>query len=261
MKTPVLLLEKVTAGYRVVKGFWSLLPKQNLVLNNISFTIEPGERLAVIGESGVGKTTLIKIILGLLKPLKGRVVVLGQDIYRIGRRKRRIITRQIGYVPQDPGRSLNPRLKVKKILMEPLERNGIPRDEALEKIKKALHLVHLHETILDMYPDQLSGGMQQRVLIARALVHEPKLVLLDEPTSALDVSIQAQIINILIEIHSRLKPAMLTVTHDLPVAQYLADKAIVLYQGKIVEQGSIKEIIENPQHPYTRLLIESYKSS
>lgn len=247
----------VVAGYFVARGFRSIFKKFQPVLRGISLDIGVGERVAVIGESGAGKTTLIKVLLGLLRPVRGAVRVLGMDPFAEGR-KRLEYVRMIGYVPQDPGRSLNPRLRIRKILMEPLEALGVGGEEGEERILEALQYVHLHPGILDYYPDQLSGGMMQRILIARALVHKPRILILDEPTSALDVSIQAQIINILNEIYEELRPTMITVTHDIPVAQYLADRAIILYEGRIVEDNRIDEIIMNPKHPYTKTLIKAY---
>ncbi len=247
----------LVAGYYVARGFRSIFKKFQPVLQDISLDIRIGERVAIIGESGAGKTTLIKVLLGLLRPIKGTVRVLGMDPFAKGRRRIEYV-KNIGYVPQDPGRSLNPRLRVRKILMEPLEALGIGEEEGEERIREALSHVHLHPGILEYYPDQLSGGMMQRILIARALVHKPKILILDEPTSALDVSIQAQIINILNEIYEELRPTMITVTHDIPVAQYLADRAIILYGGRIVEDNRIDEIIRNPSHPYTETLIKAY---
>lgn len=255
---PVIEVKNLVAGYYAAKGFRSLFKKFIPVLKNINLAVYRGERVAIIGESGAGKTTLIKIILGLIKPIRGDVKVLGLTPYDLRGLKKRLLAKKIGYVPQDPGKSLNPRLKVKKILYEPLEAIGISGEEAEKRIIESLRHVHLHEAILKYYPDQLSGGMMQRVLIARALVHRPEILILDEPTSALDVSTQAQIINILNEIYEKLEPAMITVTHDIPVAQYLAEKAVILYKGEIVEQAPFQEIIRNPKHPYTKTLIQSY---
>lgn len=229
------------------------------MLREVSVTVYDGERVAIIGESGSGKTTLLRVILGVLPPVSGRVQILGHDIYRVPRSQRWKITSQIGYVPQDPGRSLNPRLKVRSIVMEPLERSKLSEREKLEKVREAIRMVQLHETVLDYYPIQLSGGMMQRVLIARAIVHDPELLLLDEPTSALDVSIQAQVINLLDAIQRRLECAMITVTHDLSVAQYLADRAILLHKGTVVEDAPFEELVRNPKSELAKLLIRSFQ--
>lgn len=253
----IIRLEDVTAGYFIAKqGIKSLAREKKVILRNINLRIKDGERVVIIGESGSGKTTLLRVILGLLKPFNGRVFVIGKDIYSLKWRERVKVLRQIGYVPQDPYKALNPSVKVGTILEEPLEALGI--SERGSRVKDILRLVNLPENVLNMYPMELSGGMRQRVLIARAIIHDPEVLILDEPTSALDVSMQAQIVNLINEIHRKLELAVLTVTHDLGVAQYLADRAVVLYRGEIIEEGDIDSIIKNPRNAYTRLLVSSY---
>ncbi|MGC8953305.1 MAG: ABC transporter ATP-binding protein [Desulfurococcus sp.] len=253
----IIRLEDVTAGYVVIKqGIKSIAREKMVVLRNINLRIKDGERVVIIGESGSGKTTLLRVILGLLKPFNGRVFVIGKDIYSLKWRERVKVLRQIGYVSQDPYKALNPSVKVGTILEEPLEALGI--SERGSRVKDILRLVNLPENVLNMYPMELSGGMRQRVLIARAIIHDPEVLILDEPTSALDVSMQAQIVNLINEIHRKLELAILTVTHDLGVAQYLADRAVVLYRGEIIEEGDIDSIIKNPRNEYTRLLVSSY---
>lgn len=253
----IIRLEDVTAGYVVIKqGIKSIAREKMVVLRNINLRIKDGERVVIIGESGSGKTTLLRVILGLLKPFNGRVFVIGKDIYSLKWRERVKVLRQIGYVSQDPYKALNPSVKVGTILEEPLEALGI--SERGSRVKDILRLVNLPENVLNMYPMELSGGMRQRVLIARAIIHDPEVLILDEPTSALDVSMQAQIVNLINEIHKKLELAVLTVTHDLGVAQYLADRAVVLYRGEIIEEGDIDSIIKNPRNEYTRLLVSSY---
>ncbi|ACL10561.1 ABC transporter related [Desulfurococcus amylolyticus 1221n] len=257
MPGDIIRLEDVTAGYVVIKqGIKSIAREKMVVLRNINLRIKDGERVVIIGESGSGKTTLLRVILGLLKPFNGRVFVIGKDIYSLKWRERVKVLRQIGYVSQDPYKALNPSVKVGTILEEPLEALGI--SERGSRVKDILRLVNLPENVLNMYPMELSGGMRQRVLIARAIIHDPEVLILDEPTSALDVSMQAQIVNLINEIHRKLELAVLTVTHDLGVAQYLADRAVVLYRGEIIEEGDIDSIIKNPRNEYTRLLVSSY---
>ncbi len=258
----IVRLENVTLGYYTIpKGWRSLFKIKQPVVFNVNLNVIDGEKVVIIGESGSGKTTLLKTILGILPPFEGKVYVLGKSIYDLPVKERRKITRQIGYVPQDPYKSLNPRVKVETVMMEPLERSNLTESEKRERIVEALRLVQLHERILEYYPMQLSGGMMQRVLIARAIVHDPEILILDEPTSALDVSIQAQVINLLNHIQKKLELAMLTVTHDLAVAQYLADRVIILYRGRIVEEGETRMVLSQPSHEYTRLLISSYRAS
>ncbi|MEM1878636.1 MAG: dipeptide/oligopeptide/nickel ABC transporter ATP-binding protein [Desulfurococcaceae archaeon] len=257
---PILEFRNVVAGYMVVgNGLRSLFKKPLIVLHDVSFKLHSGERVAVVGESGSGKTTLIKVALGLLKPFKGEVLVFGVPIYRLPWRKRVELTRRIGYVPQDPYRALNPTLSIEQILAEPLEALKLDGKEIKRRIEVSLELVRLPKNVLSKVPDELSGGMKQRVLIARALVHKPHLLILDEPTSALDVSIQAQIINLLNEIHSTLGIAMITVTHDLSVAQYLADRVIVIKNGRIEDDGPFWSILESPRSEYVKMLILSYR--
>ncbi|ADV65266.1 ABC transporter related protein [Desulfurococcus mucosus DSM 2162] len=253
----IIRLENITAGYLVVKrGLKGLLKERRIVLKNISLAVRDGERLAIIGESGSGKTTLLKVILGLLKPFEGKVFVAGKDIYALKWGQRILVLRQVGYVPQDPYRALNPSIRVKSILEEPLEALGIGDRDA--RVREALRLVQLSSEVLQMYPSELSGGMRQRVLIARAIIHDPEILILDEPTSALDVSIQAQVVNLINDIHRKLGLAVLTVTHDLGVAQYLADRAVVLYRGEIVEEGDMDSLIKHPRSDYTRILVSSH---
>lgn len=256
---PILVLKNVTAGYKTSNtGLRSLFKKTVVVLNGVNLEVFSGERVAVVGGSGSGKTTLLKVALGLLKPMRGEVLVFGVPIYMVSWRRRVEVTRRIGYVPQDPYKSLNPVLKVGRILTEPLEARGVNRRDAEKAIEEVLNLVKLPKSVLDKTPGDLSGGMRQRVLIARALVGSPKLLLLDEPTSALDVSIQAQIVNLLNEIYSKLRIAMVTVTHDLSVAQYLADRIVVLKNGRVVEDGPFWTVVTSPKTEYVKTLLSSY---
>jgi len=254
----ILELQRVTAGYKSIKGFKSLIKRVEIVLRDISFTVEKGERVAIIGESGSGKTTILRVILGLLKPISGKVLIYGKDLYSLPSDQKLQILRRIGYVPQDPYRSLNPVLKIKYIVGEPLEAAGVEWRHIEEKAREVLKIVGLPQSILNDTAEELSGGMRQRVLIARAIIAEPEILVLDEPTSALDVSIQAQIINLLNSIYDTFKVTMITVTHDLGVAQYLADRLIILKSGKIVEEGSVDEVLRNPKSEYTKSLITSY---
>ncbi|MEM0038706.1 MAG: ABC transporter ATP-binding protein [Zestosphaera sp.] len=253
-------LKGVTAGYlTAARGWRSLRRRVNIVLNNVSLKVSDGERLAIIGESGSGKSTLLKVILGLLKPLRGGVTVLGKEIYTLPWSERIKVLRAIGYVPQDPYKALNPSLRVMHSLMEPLEASKIRNPEG--RISEVLRLVQLPEEVMDYYPTDLSGGMRQRILIARAVIHDPEILALDEPTSALDVSIQAQIINLINDLHRKLNLTVMVVTHDLGVAQYLADRVVILYKGEVVEEGSFEDVLHNPRNEYTKLLIRSYRAS
>lgn len=255
----VLRLENVTAGYRTSTLSLGLLARRyNIVLRNVNLAISSGERVAIVGESGAGKTTLAKVVLGLLKPLKGEVYLLGKPLYKLSWRARVKLLRNIGYVPQDPYKALNPSLKVIQILMEQLEALKLSSESALTRIQEVLDLVKLPKSVLDKTPTDLSGGMRQRVLIARALVGRPCILLLDEPTSSLDVSIQAQIINLLNDVQRRLGITMITISHDLSVVQYLADRLIVLKNGQVVEDGMLDELIASPRSNYFKTIKAEY---
>jgi ABC-type glutathione transport system ATPase component len=267
MKNPeyIIKLENVTAGYLITPpGIRSLIKTRYIVLKNINLSVNKSERIAIVGSSGSGKTTLLKVILGLLKPFSGRVFIYEYDIYRLPWRERVKILKKIGYVPQDPFKSLNPMLRVKDILREPLEAHvirGYKESKIESKVKSIVKLVGLPEKVLEMYPEELSGGMRQRVLIARALVSEPEVLILDEPTSALDVSVQAQIINLINDIYEQFKPAILLVTHDLSIAQYIADRIIVIENKEIVEEGLIDNVLSNPQSHFMKMAVSSYKDN
>lgn len=256
----VVELSGVTAGYlTAARGWKSLKRGVNVVLNNVSLRVGDGERVAIIGESGSGKSTLLKVVLGLVKPVRGRVTVLGREIYSLPWGERVRVLRDVGYVPQDPYKALNPSLRVRHSLMEPLEALDFRNPEG--RVMEVLKLVQLPEDVMDYYPTDLSGGMRQRVLIARAVVHDPEILVLDEPTSALDVSIQAQIINLINYLHEKLNLTVIVVTHDLGVAQYLADRVVILYRGEVVEEGLFEDVLHNPRNDYTKLLIRSYRAS
>ena len=256
--TCVVQLKDVWAGYKVLTGFKSVLRKYRVVLKGINLRVQSGERVAIIGESGSGKTTLLRVILGINEPIKGEVYVLGAPIYKLPWGKRIQVIRKIGYVPQDPYKALNPALKVRQLLAEPLEAIKLNKSTIEYKIKETIRLVGLPSYVLDSTPDELSGGMRQRVLIARALIHEPVVLLLDEPTSALDVSMQAQIVNLLNEIYTQLKLTLILVTHDLSIAQYLADRVLIIRDGAIIEEGRLEEVLKSPREEFTRNLIKGY---
>ncbi len=218
-------------------------------LDDVSLDIQAGTIVAVVGESGSGKTTLGKIISTIEKPDSG-------DIYfentKITKKNINLIRKNTSMVFQNPFTSLNPRMKIKSIVSEPLGKFS-------EKdVRNSLSLVGLdYDEIKNKEPRELSGGQIQRVAIARALIKTPKLLILDEPTSALDESIQAQILDLLLDIQSKYNLSYMFITHNIGVAKYISDKIVVVYAGKIVEYGDTKKVIENPRHPYTQLLISS----
>ena len=228
------------------------------VLDGVSLTVSPGEAIGVIGETGSGKTTLARAVLGLVPFSRGRVVIDGQDVSQARARQWRDLRRRgvVQYVFQDSLRSLDPDLTVAQSLVEPLLIQGVPRPEADARARAFLDRVHLDADLLDRLPGALSGGQRQRVAVARALVTEPKLIMLDEPVSALDSANRVQVLEILKGLRES-GVALVFISHDLGSVAGLTDRIAVLYQGELVEIGPSRSVINAPQHVYTRLLVDS----
>jgi oligopeptide/dipeptide ABC transporter ATP-binding protein len=225
-------------------------------VDGVSFEWRPGEVLGVVGESGCGKSTLARAMLGLVEPEAGELALDGAVVG--GKAALRELRRRVQMIFQDPYQTLNPRQRVRAIVTEPLIVQGIPSSEHGARVRRALEDVGLEpERYLDRYPHQLSGGQRQRVAIAAALVLEPDGLICDEPVSMLDASVRSQILKVLIELQARRGLALLFITHDLSVAWSLCDRISVMYLGRIVEQGSATDVIEQPKHPYTRALVDA----
>ena len=226
-------------------------------VDGIGFEVRGGETLALVGESGCGKTTTLMEILRLARPQEGRVVVLGQDTASLSASRRKALRRHVQIVFQDPAASLNPRLRVAGIIAEPLTAHGVPSPLLRGRVRELLGLVGLEAEHARRRPHELSAGQKQRVAIARAVAVEPRLLLLDEPVAALDVSVQASVMAVLESLRDRLGLAYLLVSHDLAVVHRIAHRVAVMHMGRIVESGTVQHVFKTPAHPYTRALLDA----
>lgn len=228
-------------------------------VNNVSFDVNQGEVFSLVGESGCGKSTAARTVIRLLEPKRGKILFDGTDISHMKPQQLRPIRRQMQMIFQDPYASLNPRQKIKDILMEPILFHGLAstNEEAEEKVVHLLEKVGLSADQGNRYPHQFSGGQRQRIGIARALAVEPKFIIADEPVSALDVSIQAQILNIMMDLKDELHLSYLFIAHDLSVVKHISDSLGVMYLGSIMERAPKKLLFSNPLHPYTQALFSA----
>jgi dipeptide transport system ATP-binding protein len=249
--------KNLTRHYQVSQGF--LRGKKVLkALDGANFSLEPGKTLAVVGESGCGKSTLARLVTMIEKPTSGQLWIDGEEIGNSSTQTLKRLRQTVQIVFQDPFGSLNPRKQVGTILEEPLLINtGLSNAERLEKAREMLDRVGLRPEHIDRYPHMFSGGQRQRIAIARALMLNPRVVVADEPVSALDVSIQAQVLNLMMELQEEFNLSYLFISHGLSVVEHISDEVMVMYLGKTVEQGDKKSVFETPHHPYTRALLAS----
>jgi peptide/nickel transport system ATP-binding protein len=227
-------------------------------VDDVSFDLHRGEAIAVVGESGCGKSSLMKTILGLYKPTDGKVIFEGKDIAELDAQGMRWYRSQVGYVQQDPFGALAPFMSIQRILEEPLIVGGIKdKNERLQRIRKAMEEVKLSpvEDYWEKFPHMLSGGQQQRVVIARAMIMEPKLLVADEPVSMLDASVRVEILKLLRGLQEMHNLSVIYITHDLSTVSYFSERIFVMYAGKIAEKAKVDDLINNPQHPYTLALL------
>ncbi|MDE0406223.1 MAG: dipeptide ABC transporter ATP-binding protein [Alphaproteobacteria bacterium] len=229
-----------------------------LAVDGVSFDIRRGETLGLVGESGSGKSTVGKTVLRLIDPTSGEILVRGEDVTHAGAARMRALRRQMQMVFQDPYASLNPRLSARRIVAEPLENySEIPRMEIEERVRALFGRVGLRPDQMVKYPHEFSGGQRQRLGVARALALEPGLIVADEPVSALDVSVQAQVLNLLMDLQDEFDLAYLFISHDLAVVEHISHRVAVMYLGKIVELTDRETLFADPRHPYTRALLSA----
>ena len=227
-------------------------------VDGVSFNLDQGETLGIVGETGSGKSTLGRLILNLLEPTSGTVTFNSKNLSSLSTKEMRTSRREMQMIFQDPFSSLDPRMTVGDLIREPLDIHKIKsKQDRHDLVQSTAKSVGLPTNSLDRYPHEFSGGQRQRIAIARAIITNPKLIVADEPVSALDVSIQSQILNLLLELQRKLELTYIFISHDLSVVQHIADKIMVLYLGKVVEFGTNFEIFNNPHHPYTKALISA----
>jgi peptide/nickel transport system ATP-binding protein len=255
---PLLETRELKRYFEQKSGWLARRKRVVRAVDGVNLAIQPGEVLGLVGESGCGKTTLGRCALRLVEPTAGEVIFDGQNLLTLGTEAMRRVRREMQIVFQDPLSSLDPRFSVEDAVSEPLcTHTDMPRAERRERVLALLEDVGLAEQHLARYPHELSGGQCQRVALARALALHPRLLILDEPTSALDVSVQAQIISLLVRLKETYYLTYLFITHDLGVVRYISNRIAVMYLGKIVEVGPTKPVFESPLHPYTRALLAS----
>jgi len=256
---PILRAQGLVKHFPVTQGMlWTTVVGWVKAVDGISFSIQPGQTLAIVGESGCGKTTTAKLILRLEEPTSGEVFVDGKDVHALNGDALKEYRTSVQAVFQDPWSSLSPRMRVQEIVAEPLVVNrGVSAQEVKGRVAEILSRVGLRPEQAKLYPHEFSGGQRQRIAVASALVSDPKLIILDEPVSALDVSIRAQIMNLLVDLQKQYGVSYLLIAHHLATTRYMAHEVAVMYLGKIVERAKTEELFKNPAHPYTKALFSA----
>ncbi len=256
--TPLLYVQHLGRRFALPRTHLWQPPVALQALSDVSFTLQPGKSLGIVGESGSGKSTLARLVMALDRPTEGQVLFQGVDVHQTHGQALRQLRSGFQMVFQDPYGSLDPRQKVLAIVTEPIQTVRQPGDghsELRDRAAQAMSEVGLRTTDLDKYPHEFSGGQRQRIAIARALITRPALIVADEPVSALDVSVQAQVLNLMMDLQDRYGLSYLLVSHDLAVVNLMCDDVLVLQSGRVVEQGPAQQIFEQAEHPYTRALL------
>ncbi len=255
----LLKVENIVKHFPIYGGLLSKQVAAVKAVQNISFELKKGETLGLVGESGCGKSTLGRCLIRLIEPTSGKIFYKGEDITHVDANRLRDLRKNLQIIFQDPYASLNPRMTIGAILEEPLIIHNLYPDEKLRKnrVRELIDLVGLRPEHLTRYPHEFSGGQRQRVGIARALAVNPEIIICDEPVSALDVSIQAQVLNLLMELQQKLGLTYIFIAHDLKVVEHVSNKVAVMYLGEIVEMADADELYKNPQHPYTKALLSA----
>ncbi len=259
--TPLLVVDELKKHYPVRGGMWGRTIGTIRAVDGVSFSVMKGQTLGLVGESGCGKSTLGRTLMRLEEPTDGRVSFEGRDLAHTSRLELFGLRRDIQMVFQDPYSSLNPRMTVGEIVREPLVVHRIgTKAEQLERVCSLFETVGLTGEMLGRYPSEFSGGQRQRIGVARALALNPKLVIADEPVSALDVSVQSQVLNLMVRLQRELGLTYVFISHDLSVVEHVSDSVAIMYLGRIVERGPVQQIFGRPAHPYTRALIQAIPS-
>jgi oligopeptide transport system ATP-binding protein len=256
-KKELVRVEGLKKHFSLSGGLFSKKKSIVKAVDGLNFSIYEGETLGIVGESGCGKSTTGRLLLKLLDQTEGKVIFDGKDLSELKPNELKKARKDFQMVFQDPYASLNPRMTVKQIIAEPLITHKLHESNRTEKIKELLSAVGIPESYMERYPHEFSGGQRQRIGIARALALDPKFIVADEPVAALDVSIQAQIMNLLVDLQKQYGFTYLFIAHDLGVVQYISDRVGVMYLGQMVELADSDELYDNPLHPYTKALLSA----